>query len=626
MSGAFVAIMMADQAKARALADQIAARGVRPFIAANSDELYEKAGLETLDVLVISQQLRSFLSGVEIIERLQADFAKPMTVLLAPESMEEDAAVQRLGISHLEPPTSTVESLSELTMSIAEKSLRNRPFVCPRAQRIVSQIEGFEPLSPLILKIAASLRDPSASPESLFADVAADSMASAAILKIVNSSAIGRPQKTSSVDEGIRFLGLRRTISAVLSAGLLQSQERWLARAPVEFRRWYSRRCVLIASVSESFARTLENLPPETAYIHGLLQDAGILILALAHGDRYLQLLERVEEIPHLRLNSEERNQLGTSHADVTAALLRRLQLPEQLATIAGRHHSPIEPSEGSALDQALVRVLQVGEAVANIADNPTPQRLMMLSFLLTHYRNSAPGLCSKTLHEAIARVAELSQVLGLPAPDDDVLAQLKENVRLHDAHEPDDDFDPYRAPPATDSAEAKTAEGSDREIAPKGSDPEVAPKGGAPEGVPAGSPKKPKVLVLEDDAAIAKYIAAVLKGMDIEVVHAAHVPEALEHVEDSDGILCDIHLGGEDGVGAITQIRDRGYKGPVIIISGDGCRSTVERACKARINEYLLKPFTKAQLLAKLEKYPCLVPNSGQSASSAPLPELQMA
>lgn len=591
MDGAFVAIVMIDQVKANELADQLATRGHRPYVVESTESLYKKAGEESIDVLLIANQLRSFFTGLDITERIGAECTPPVTVLLAPEAMREDPTVRRLRIFHVESPAASVETLTKLVLDAAEKSLLTRTFVCPRAQRLVSEAEGIEPLPPLILKIANSHRETLASPDELLADVAADPIASAAVLKVVNSSAIGRAKKTTDVDEGIRFLGVGRTISVVLTSGLLQNQERLITRAPKEIRRWYGRRSALVAHVAEQVGRQLESLPAETAFVHGLLQDAGMLILAQAHGDRYVRLHERVQEIPHLRLDAEERNQFGTSHADVTAALLRLLKLPKFFATIAARHHAPITESETSTADQAILRAIQIGESVANVADRPTPQRLMILNFLLSHYQERTPGQCSTTLIEGIQQVAKLSVISGLPAPDAQVLDGLIESIKSREENSAELDFDPYQTPSLGELADDAGPE---------------EPAG--PKLIPAA--KKSKVLVLEDDASIARLVRKTLAGAGAETVHVECIQDALKLACEVDAVICDVHLGAEDGAGAITRLRSEGYNGPVIVISGDSSRSTVERILKAKISEYLVKPFSKDQLLDKLRKYPGLVPS----------------
>lgn len=316
-----------------------------------------------------------------------------------------------------------------------------------------------------------------------------------------------------------------------------------------------------------------------------------MLILAQAHGERYVRLHGRVQEIPHLRLDAEERNQFGTSHADVTAALLRLLNLPKFFATISARHHEPINEREVSTADQAILRAVQIGESVANIADRPTPQRLMVLNFLLAHYKEPTPALCSTTLIEAIQKVAELSEISGLPVPDPQVLEDLIESIKSREEHSPELDFDPYRPPfPGEISDHAGPEESAATALTP--------------------TERRPKVLVLEDDALLARFVRKTLAGAGTEAVHVECIQDALKLARQVDAVICDVHLGAEDGAGAIARLRSEGYNGPVIVISGDSSRSTVERILKAKISEYLVKPFSKDQLLDKLRKYPGLVPS----------------
>ena len=50
--------------------------------------------------------------------------------------------------------------------------------------------------------------------------------------------------------------------------------------------QWFRQRAVLTACVASSFATRVPGLVADTVYVHGLLQDVGILAMAQAYGRR----------------------------------------------------------------------------------------------------------------------------------------------------------------------------------------------------------------------------------------------------------------------------------------------------------------------------------------------------
>ena len=78
----------------------------------------------------------------------------------------------------------------------------------------------------------------------------------------------------------------------------------------------------------------------------------------------------------------------------------------------------------------------------------------------------------------------------------------------------------------------------------------------------------------------------------------AAAKPDADKFV----GVLCDVNLGeGLSGIDVAASMRRDGFSGRIIMISGDNRRETVVAAGRAKVNGYLLKPFSKAQLIQTL-------------------------
>jgi len=111
------------------------------------------------------------------------------------------------------------------------------------------------------------------------------------------------------------------------------------------------------------------------------------------------------------------------------------------------------------------------------------------------------------------------------------------------------------------------------------------------------------RVLVVEDDPRILEFIR---KGLE-EEGHAVDVArdgdEALDWpaVVDFDAIVLDIMLPGRDGIEVCRTLRTRGVRTPILMLTA---RDTVEdrvAGLDSGADDYLVKPFAFAELLARL-------------------------
>ena len=116
-------------------------------------------------------------------------------------------------------------------------------------------------------------------------------------------------------------------------------------------------------------------------------------------------------------------------------------------------------------------------------------------------------------------------------------------------------------------------------------------------------SPKSHRVLVVEDEGLIALDIAGRLEALGHTVTAmVGTAEEAVAKARDADLVLMDIRLDGPaDGIQAAAQIRDQ-YHVPVVFLTGQADRSTLERAKLAEPFGYIVKPLGPASLQTSIE------------------------
>ena len=115
-------------------------------------------------------------------------------------------------------------------------------------------------------------------------------------------------------------------------------------------------------------------------------------------------------------------------------------------------------------------------------------------------------------------------------------------------------------------------------------------------------------VLVVDDDFRVAKIHSNFVSRVDgFEVVGVAHSgADAMRLVKDvePDLILLDLYLPDVFGLDLLNQLRVQGLRSDVIVISAGNESTTVQQAVQLGVTNYLLKPFTFADLQQRLEDY----------------------
>jgi DNA-binding NtrC family response regulator len=114
-----------------------------------------------------------------------------------------------------------------------------------------------------------------------------------------------------------------------------------------------------------------------------------------------------------------------------------------------------------------------------------------------------------------------------------------------------------------------------------------------------------PRILVVEDDAAMRDLLADELRDAGFTIVTAADGHEALEQLERHEvhAVVTDLQMPGLTGDKLLEEIRTRDVRLPVVIITAFGTIDTAVRTIKAGAFHFLPKPFPMDQLVATLEE-----------------------
>lgn len=123
------------------------------------------------------------------------------------------------------------------------------------------------------------------------------------------------------------------------------------------------------------------------------------------------------------------------------------------------------------------------------------------------------------------------------------------------------------------------------------------------------------KILVVEDDAALAEAVVDTLTIAGFEALHAGDGEQALAQLERSrvDMVLSDVQMRPMDGHTLLRHLRSRFSTLPVVMMTAYGSIDQAVAAMKLGAVDYLAKPFEVADLLDKIRRYlPTAAPAPG--------------
>ena len=112
------------------------------------------------------------------------------------------------------------------------------------------------------------------------------------------------------------------------------------------------------------------------------------------------------------------------------------------------------------------------------------------------------------------------------------------------------------------------------------------------------------RLLIVEDDRDAADYLIKAFREVGHVADHAADGEEGLAMAEDGDHdvLVVDRMLPKRDGLSLISALRGKGVETPVLILSALGQVDDRVKGLRAGGDDYLPKPYSFAELLARVE------------------------
>jgi two-component system KDP operon response regulator KdpE len=114
---------------------------------------------------------------------------------------------------------------------------------------------------------------------------------------------------------------------------------------------------------------------------------------------------------------------------------------------------------------------------------------------------------------------------------------------------------------------------------------------------------KELRVLVVDDEPAIRRFLRASLSAQGYQVIEAQTATGARELFRRNtpDVVVLDLGLPDGDGLDIIKELRDSGSAAPIIVLSSRTDEAGKVRALDLGADDYVTKPFGVEELLARL-------------------------
>jgi HD-like signal output (HDOD) protein/GGDEF domain-containing protein len=268
------------------------------------------------------------------------------------------------------------------------------------------------------MRVLQLTRNPHVETRALKECIENDPAISARILRVVNSSLFGLRSEVSDLAQAVTLLGIKPLKLLVLGFSLpsglfLDVESKMLL--------WYWKHTLTKAVAGRELSHRLWRIPGDEAFLAGLFQDLGVLLLFQHLGQPYARFLDRA--VSHrLDIGLLEQRSLGFSHTELSARLLTQWNFPESLCEAIAW-----QPAEGE-YRPALTQILHLSELVAQLFADGRTSALAELYEAGHDYCRHIDQQLEPLVPEIEQKVNELADIFSLALPDGleyrDVLAE----------------------------------------------------------------------------------------------------------------------------------------------------------------------------------------------------------
>lgn len=252
------------------------------------------------------------------------------------------------------------------------------------------------PFSPVLTRLMASLADEDVSFGEIADLIEKDTVMAGNMLRMVNSALYSWRGTVNSVRHAVSLMGMtkvRNTVMTLSVTKLLNHKELPAGWSPAQFNLHAAASAIL----ADLIAAELSVEYPEGAFTAGLLQNVGMMLIAISLPREYERVRDLCERGGQDLIDAEH-VVLELDHQELSREALAQWNLPLPIQEAVARHHGPHD-QHGSSFP--LSRVVAVADRMANLRGIPVQKWLQPPS------GNLLDGLDEIGLIERAERIVE---------------------------------------------------------------------------------------------------------------------------------------------------------------------------------------------------------------------------
>jgi len=210
----------------------------------------------------------------------------------------------------------------------------------PEIPREIERVaEEMPSISPVLGKINKISQEMDTSPRDLVKVIMLDPVLTGKVIKLVNSSFYGLPQKIQSLAQAVVMLGMNTVKNLAISTAVISSVFIKEKRSPLDPEEFW-RHCLAAAAGCRYLAVQMKIAPDlvEMYFIAGLLHDVGKVLFIRTDPLRYKKAIEESNRLG-IALTFSELVHFGCTHTQVGALLAKKWKLDSVLVDVIEQHH-----------------------------------------------------------------------------------------------------------------------------------------------------------------------------------------------------------------------------------------------------------------------------------------------
>ncbi len=277
-------------------------------------------------------------------------------------------------------------------------------------QRFVERAGSLYSLPAVAVEVLDLTAQPRVDTRALKACVERDPALTSKLLRVVNSSMFGLTREVSDLNQALTLLGVKPL--KLLALGFSLPKGLFTGIEAHELERYWQYTLLKAVSARE-LCQVHWNGPGDEAFIAGLLQEIGILVLVQELGDSYLNFLHSVRA-QGADLAAMERETLGFDHVDLSVRLLDHWRLPTQIVDAIAAPRDCEQLAHREADESPLPQILHLATLIASVLVDGQHHLLPELLKTADRYRALSVEQIDRLLDQMQERVELMANVFAV--------------------------------------------------------------------------------------------------------------------------------------------------------------------------------------------------------------------